>query len=788
MRNIMSVAQRIGLCATTAVALCAPAYAQTKQQTELTFDDIVVTATRQSQRLQDVPMAVDVTTGEQITRLSILNVSDIQQLSPGLQITNTTGRNNTATLRGISFDPDSGAFPAVEVYFNEMSVNAQQTFAALYDIAQIEVLRGPQGSTRGKTAPAGAITIATRRPDLNEVNGYVQGTAATRDAYNLQAAVSIPLKSDVLAVRAAVLTDKNRANHVRNIHTGERSRSETKSGRLSVAYEPSPDFRTDVVYQYLDVDSRVFQQVVGTGNQPRLLDPSRSGPAIDVDDRLSVTEGPAHFKNRSHFLTLNASWDLGTHELAFSGGYVDTKLRARRDYDPTNAVPDFINLQDTDTRYDGLTGELRLASRFAGPINYTVSAYRSAISGPTAVSQQSATFFPSTLLGLPGPATPIAASTGLFLPLDITTTVPIKNVTESIAGSLEFQLTDKLRAEVAARYNWLRSNFQTYLTVNTPGLPLFGVPAGTMIGPDLPSNAKTAHRFKALTGGGSIVYEASPDVTTYLSYGHSYRFGPVAVGLTDPLSADLTQTDDETSDSVELGIKSKLLDRRLSLNAALFYQKINNYISRVPQVYYSANRDGAITSSFDFNFNGDVKSKGAEISLSATPTDNWDLDVAASYVDARYDNASAPCNVFDASGKIIIPVGQETARCTRDDRIAEAPRFSLSANTEYRVPVGTNDAFVRALLTYQPGFNSDLAQFKYSSLTNLNIFIGLRSENGWEISGFVKNVFNQERIRSISSSIGQVGTVDPDVVFSSGYRTVSVSAPREFGLTATLNF
>lgn len=117
------------MAAMAVVLASAPAAAQvTADQGTAQADEIIVTATRQSANLQDVPMAVDVATGEKIERLSILTVSDIQQLSPGLQITNNTGRNNTATLRGISFDPDSGAFPAVEVYLNEVSVNAQQVF------------------------------------------------------------------------------------------------------------------------------------------------------------------------------------------------------------------------------------------------------------------------------------------------------------------------------------------------------------------------------------------------------------------------------------------------------------------------------------------------------------------------------------------------------------------------------------------------------------------------------------------------------------------------------------
>ena len=170
-------------------------------------------------------------------------------------------------MRGISFDPDQGTSPSVELYFNEMVAETQATFAAIYDIEQIEILRGPQGTLRGQGAPAGTMLISSRKPNYTESEGYVQALGTTKGGYNLQGGFSFPL-SDTLAIRVAGLADGNRINHVRNLtRGGERSESRTYSGRVTLGFKPNDAFEASVMYQYLKADNNVFQQVVGAGSE-----------------------------------------------------------------------------------------------------------------------------------------------------------------------------------------------------------------------------------------------------------------------------------------------------------------------------------------------------------------------------------------------------------------------------------------------------------------------------------------------------------------------------------------
>lgn len=778
------------LCAgSSALALTGAAHAQSGSGEAGVLEDIVVTATRSAQSLQDVPMSINVASGEALQRLNLFDVKDVQLLSPGLDLTNTGGRNNIATLRGIAFDADQGTSPAVDIYFNEIPVDAQTVFTAMYDLEQIEVLRGPQGALRGRTAPAGAITIRTRRPDLSEVNGYAQGTVTDRDAVNFQAGVSIPLVEDRLALRAAMLIDRNDLNQIDNVNRDASSRSTTESARLSLAYAPTDSFNAVIAYQYLYAENDQYQQVVGNGNQPSLFDPALSGPPAGVKDRIGVTEGPMNFRNRSHLLTLDANWDLGGHNLQLVAGHQNSLLRQRSDHDFGNAIPGYVNFQDVRTPYKVNTAELRLASSDRSFWNYSASLYYSKQTGDVTVTQDANQFFANDV-----PLTPLPVSFGAFLPIQADILAPTYQRAFAIAASSSFQFTDELRFEVAGRYSFLKTRQESFLTLTSPGLPGAGIDPFIQGPFNTVDPAIGTQKHDVLTGGANLTYKFSHDVTAYLSYGRSYRGPTAAVGATAPLDTSLLLTKGEHSDAIEAGVKSAFLDRHMTFNLSAFWQKFDGYISRVRGIHYSIEGDGVSDGFFDFNFNGDATVRGVEATL-AGRWDAFDFSTSASYVDAKYDDAMAPCNDFngdgkpDAAGVPSIPGGQQVAMCGRNDRIAEQPKFSLTANAEYRFAIGDYEPFVRGLFTYRPGFNSTVANYDYRSRETLNLYLGLRGpDRRWELTAFAKNVLNQQRITSISQGNFQIGTVNPLAAFDSGYRLVSSTTPREFGLTAQFNF
>lgn len=758
------------------------------------LEEIVVTATKRDETLKDVAMAIDVTTGEQIQKLNLVDFKDIQQLSPGLEMTNNDGRTNTATLRGISYNPDTGADPAVDVYINETPIDPQNAFTAIYDIAQIEVLRGPQGSLRGRTAPAGAITLTTRRANLSQLEGYVQGSISDQNAHNLQGAISIPLIEDQLAIRLSGLNDQNDSNQVKNITRDQRSSSKTKSYRITLDWMPIDDLDVSFMYQDLDARNRVFQQVMGPGNQPSLLDPARSGPAIDEKDRYAVSEGDALFETRTKIYTLGMDWDIADHTLSFIAGHQENLLKQQRDYDPTNAVPDYVPMQRVHTPYKLWTGELRFASNMNDFWNYTFGVFYQDAENPVKVSQPSNMFFANA-----APPTPFPVGLGLFIPIQSDIDVPVSIRNQAIFTAQSFQFTDELKLELGLRYAEIDTSQQSTLTVSSPGFPPFAPPF--VIGPTdtiAPKSAKRTER--PVTGGASLSYQFSPDVNLYVSYGRSFRPGTAAVGYTVQLDQDLLLIDPEKSDSIEFGVKSNLFDGRVKFNAALFYQKFDGYISQSEaNIAYASGKNGVVDGSGLFNFGGDATSQGIEIQADALITDNWVAGINASYVEAKYDDARAPCNDFngdgepDGEGLPFVPVGQQVSFCTLDGRIAEVPSFNLSMNSEYSFPLGAVEPFVRGVLTYRPGFSSERANYDYDSFTLLNVFLGVRDpDNRWEVALFAKNLLDQEKISNISIGTGTFSTVNFDQTagapFDSGYRQINLTLPREIGLSTRYNF
>ena len=743
-------------------------------------NEIIVTATREARSLQSVPMTVNVATGEQLQKFNIFDAKDVQQLAPGLELSNTTGRNNTTTLRGVTFDPDQGTSPAVQVYYNEIPTDAQTVYTALYDIQQIEVLRGPQGLLRGLSAPAGSITIATRRPNFDAIEGYAQATATSRDGYNVQAGVSLPF-NDTLAIRVAGLVDGNRLNNVRNITTGERSRSRTESARVTLGWRPSSDFTAYLTYQYLFADNLQNQQVIGTGAVADGF--NRSGPALDAADYAAVSDGRFRNQNESHIVNLAFDYDLGAATLSFVGAHQYSRLKADRDLDAGNAIPGYVFASTVRSPYKVDSAEVRLASNNKEGFGWGVGAFYTKQTGTVVTNQRGDQFFA---------AVPIAF--GAYLPINTLVLTPVDTQTWSFNGNLRYR-SNGFAIEGGLRYSILKNVQTTDIFVSSPGNPALNIP-GFVLPPQqgVPADLQ---RFtnKPLTGGVTVSYEFNPRLNAYFAYGHSYRAGSTGVAVPLGVSRDLIRTKPEKTDSYEVGLKGKLFDNRANFTVSAFYQTLDNYLGRFSSIYYDSAAAQPRTGGFDFNYNGDAKIKGVEASIDGRVTDNWDLGVSASYVHARYKNALVPCNDYAGTGSPnqnglpAVTGGGNVSYCVTNGRLSQTPDFNLTANTEIRFPVGDVTPFVRALVNYRPGFYADRVDYDYRSRTLLNVFAGFRTEGDrFELTAFAKNVLNQKRITNISLGTSQFNTSTPGSVYESGYRTVNVTNPREFGLTGTFRF
>jgi iron complex outermembrane receptor protein len=759
---------------------------------------VVVTANRRSQTLQNAPVSVNVQTGEQLQKMNILQVKDLSRVVPGLELTNSTGRNDTVTLRGIGFDPDSGTAPTVQIYQNEVPVDAQTAFGATYDIGQIEVLRGPQGLNRGLSSPGGAITITTRRPNFNRVDGYVQGSATDHDASNLQFGVSYPI-TDKFAVRIAGVSDHNNLNQVRNVTNGEHSESSTSGARVTLGWRPTDNFTAYLTYHYLFNQNRMYQQVFGPGNTPSAAfgDTARSGPPIALDDYEGTAEGKNRFKNITSIIDLNLNWDLGGANLAFVGGHQTSDVHVLIDADTANAVPGWQSPQTLSSSGNTTTAELRLSSKDNDVYGWGVGAFYSKADGTVVAGGRSDSFF--------GPY-PIAY--GAYLPISTLTTVPLDSETLSfnVNGSVKH---DKFTLEGGLRYTILKSTRITNIVASSPGYAPYFIAPFTQTISGVPERLRDQND-QPITGGLTLTWQRDPNMTLYASYGRSFRSGSVGIAAPAGIADDLIVSKPETTDSIEAGIKGSVFDRKLRYSFAAFDQKIDGFLTRLPIIGYNCqdvfgqcnpagapinNATDVVNGTFDFNYNGNATVKGIEVSINARPTDRWDVDVSASYVKARYDkDTMLPCNDYNGDGK---PDTDGTPRITGSgnvsfchyDRLAAAPDFSLTGSTEYRfADVGTAEPFVRGLLTYHPSVFQERSNYKLPTTTLIDLFAGLRLDGGrWEVTAFVKNILDERKItnRTFGGTYRWGTATTP---YDSGYQVGNTTLPREFGIASSYRF
>lgn len=763
-----------------ALMLAGPAMAQTAAPPSpasdtVQIEEVVVTATKRSENIQNVPSTVTAVTGETLQKLNILSFQDVQKLTPGLVLDNGGGRAQKVGLRGINYDPDTSASPAVQVYWNETPISASTAFRAMYDMGQLEVLRGPQGTLRGQTSPAGAITLATRRPAFDSFGGSINQTIGQNGLFNTQAAINLPLVEGKLALRVAGLYNHDRDGGQNA--AGRKNSDTAHSIRASLAWRPTDDIEILLVHQVLN--DRVVSPLLTIGAP--LTAAGQTGPTIGLKDRIAVAEGPADFYHRSRLTSLNATWSLPGHRLSYIGGYQRTTDTSDRDMDVANVVNGFADIQHVYATGHQLTQELRLESTDRKFWNYLIGGYYGRNNAFATFEQNYNVFFapyqpPAFSLPLTGMSKPTGGKDLAFF------------------TDHRFALTSRDDLQMGLRWQRSETTAQNLIGVGGPPTPV--------LPPDFVTRKSTAW-----TGSASYKHRFSDDLMTYVSYGRGFRPGGTTQFVTNAgLAPQYRVYQDETSDSFELGVKSQWLDRRLQVNADVFRQKIDGYISRLNGISSRAAAVAgepkgpgpggsypydAATGGNNFNTNGDAIITGAEFQVTGVITEGWQATISASYVDAHYDNALLYCNdrnndgVPDAVGDFVQP-GRQVSLCPSNSKLPAdtglAPgKFNLSLNSEYARNIGAVDLFTRGLVRYTPKSYLPGADRHFDSYVIADLYLGVRSaDRAWEASLFAQNLFDK-------TELTYYGTQNFNGV-SGGYHNVTVTPERRFGLSFRYNY
>ena len=326
----------------------AQASAESTDQTDsepddfIALSDFVVNAQKVARPIREVPMAINAVSGGNLDDLKLLDAVDLPKIAPGLDINTGSARNTIPSIRGVTFNPDSGAASAVDAYWNEMAVGPRVGFRSLYDIQQVEVLKGPQGTLRGRSSPGGAILISTRKPDYDAWGASLVQSVSDNDLINTQVAVNAPLMRRKLALRVAGLYDANDGNAVHNITRDENDRSITRSFRASIGWKPTENLEFVLVHQYLKQNAIITAQVEGSP----VFD--TAGPSdVSPFDRIAVSPDTYRLVDRQNLTSLTATLQLpGDHEVTAIVELQKLKLvSTARVTNLANIIPKYNDLQ-----------------------------------------------------------------------------------------------------------------------------------------------------------------------------------------------------------------------------------------------------------------------------------------------------------------------------------------------------------------------------------------------------------------------------------------------------------
>lgn len=680
------------LGAVSALAMAAEAAAQDASGG---LEEIVVTARRTEERLQDAPVSVTAFSASAMERLGIDSVADIARRAPGLQYGDFGDvKLSPTSLRGIVGSAGSaGADPAVGYYVDDVFVGqGAGANLDLYNIARVEVLRGPQGTLFGRNTVGGVISITSERPG-DALQTSAQATFGNYDYHRIGASTSGPLSENVSAGISGVLVERGgTSDNVvlnRDVNT---IGSYSLRGALDIDLGRNTSLQLNADYRNVDQEPLAFETL--RYNDASLFTALLDGAALprndDPYDRIVYTDS----ENREEL----EAWGVSAKLTTQLGGATLTNILSYRAHD-------YFSRVDTDRSalqlaYDGDPEDVWRASEELR-LNWTSGAF-SWLAGVYFYHQDSSnqSFIEigpdlAALFGDP-------SLTGALAGSDANMTV-----TSSAAfGSVTWAMTDRFDITVGGRY--VRDEKEIDYTQDDPLFLLGGT--GSVSG---------SESWSEFTPNLNMRYRFSPNVMSYLTISRGFKSG----GYNDALGdANGIAFDPETLWNYEIGLKTELFDHRLIANVALFYMDWQNI---------QITQDNPITPVFDpiILNGGAAHSQGIEIEIQAAPTDNLLIGANLALLDAGFDDGT-------------LPNGQPL------NRIPLAPEYTASANAEYHWPIENLGAVTFAgeyLMrgeSYLTVDNSDQGRVEPYELFNARISFEPSNEN-WRISLWGENLTDE---------------------------------------------
>jgi iron complex outermembrane recepter protein len=703
-------------------------------------DEIIVTAQRRSERLEDVPLSITAVSQEFLVRSGLRSAADLKFAAPGLDITSSTG-SIMLTMRGTGVQFVSpGLEPPVAIYVDNVYIprtNGLNSLLDLVDSDSVEVIRGPQGTLYGRNATGGVIRINSANPS-DEFEGRVAAEYGRFDNGQLDAMLNVPV-SDDFGVRFAGRRHKS-DGYVKNADGKTLPAIDNYTARMRMRWTPSDTLEIVGGIERIHSKANGYNDLLGDGG-PTCYVCGVTGTQPGSFYRSNVTIA-APYENRATRGDLRINLERGDYTLSSTTTYFKNRSEQNADNDFTPVDIFRFNVNRNGGKTFGQ--ELQLAFAGDGPLSYIAALSYLHDKSFIDFSLEGAAFqFSQTFVGV----------------------FPRNNnsvETDSYSGLLEavYEFSDTVKLTVGGRYT---SDKRKQSVNNNAGFQLFGAPAGF----------GDSDTFKAFTPRVVLAWDNGP-TNVYYSYTRGFKAG----GFVSPSPFPGRAVKSEKIFSHEIGIKHSAFDDRVTAGLSTFYFKNKDLQQQIIDI----NSGGTITENA-----GASEGYGVELELNARPVDSLSLGVSVGYLHAEYDkyeDAAVVC--FDPTGTSnVVNPGATLYPCRADlsgTDVPHAPELTLSGNASYTFPIGAWSGSLSGLVQYRskslfwPGAGGELGYDRQKGYTVAN-FSGYVSPPGdkLRVGFYLDNAFD-EKYATIRTTLQPWGLA------------YNAAPPRTYGARVEYNF
>jgi len=717
--NHKSSVARLALSGAVALGLSGflalPAAAQT-EGADAVLEEILVTAQRREERLEDVPISVSALSGSRLTSM-LEGGEDIRALAgrvPGLNAESSNGRVAPRFyLRGLgNTDFDLAASQPVSIIMDEVVMeNVILKSFPLFDVERVEVLRGPQGTLFGRNTPAGIIKFDTVKPS-EDFDGFARATVGEAGTLNLEAAIGGSLNADDTVMGRVSIFNLNRDDWIDNSFTGESDalgKNEDLAIRAQLLFKPSADFSALVNVHWRDYDgtSEIFRaNILTTGSRHLNSNFDRDVVAFDEGDNNPQTAEQTG-------ASIKLDWDFSdTMTLTSITAYETAEDSSLGDIDGGNLNgPGFIPFpsatRDSIDDLKQLTQEFRISSDASDELFWQAGFF----------------YFDDEYEVTTEP---------FFIP---GTTRLHENTAWAVFGQMSLDMTDTLNLTAGVRYTDDEKDLST--------------PPSSFLGA-APVNVQD----DKVSWDVSLLYTMSDTMNVYGRIANGFR-GPSIQGRDIAFFGGTSTASSETITSAEVGFKTTLNDGRLRLNGAVFYYQVDDQqitaVGGVGNAIQLVNADKANALGFDLD-------------LEALLTDNFLVQIAVGYNDTEIDDPNLRIATCGSGACTPADPLEDGFALVDGNPLPNAPEWNANIRLQYNIPVSSGEFFVATDWMFQSDMQFliyDADEFHSGDVFEGGLRAGFAHASGrWDAALFGRNITDEENLKGVIDFNNNTGFVN----------------------------